>query len=201
MSEAVADPPSDKLDREILVLGLVIISGTIMAILDTTIVNVALDTLGRDFDASLSTIQWTVTGYLLALGTVIPLTGWAIDRFGAKRVWITSIVLFVLGSALSGASWNIESLIAFRVLQGLGGGLLMPTGMSILTMAAGPQRLGRVMSVVGIPMLLGPVLGPVIGGWLVEDVDWRWIFFVNVPVGALALSLAAWKIPGGPGRH
>jgi EmrB/QacA subfamily drug resistance transporter len=201
MSEQLAAPPSDKLDRQILVLGLVIISGTIMAILDTTIVNVALDTLGRDFGASLSTIQWTVTGYLLALGTVIPLTGWAIDRFGAKRIWMTSIVLFVAGSALSGASWSIESLIAFRVVQGLGGGMLMPTGMSILTMAAGPQRLGRVMSVVGVPMLLGPILGPVLGGWLVEDVGWRWIFFVNLPVGVLALSLAAWKIPGGPGQH
>jgi EmrB/QacA subfamily drug resistance transporter len=201
MSEELVEPPSDKLDRQILVLGLVIISGTIMAILDTTIVNVALETLAQDFDAPLSTIQWTVTGYLLALGMVIPLTGWAIDRFGAKQVWMTSIVLFVAGSALSGASWNIESLIVFRVVQGLGGGLLMPTGMAILTMAAGPQRLGRVMSVVGIPMLLGPILGPVIGGWLVEDVGWRWIFFVNLPVGVLALSLAAWKIPGGPGRH
>jgi EmrB/QacA subfamily drug resistance transporter len=184
------------LDREIVVLGLVIISGTIMAILDMTIVNVALGTLGRDFDTGLATIQWVVTGYLLAMGTVIPLTGWAIDRFGAKRVWMTSILLFVLGSALSGAAWSIGSLIAFRVLQGLGGGMLMPTGSSILTMAAGPQRMGRVMSIVGIPMLLGPVLGPVLGGWLVEDVDWRWIFYVNVPIGALALALAAWRIPG-----
>ncbi|WP_242890061.1 MDR family MFS transporter [Actinomadura litoris] len=190
-----ADPPSEKLDRQVIVLGLVIVAGTLMAILDTTIVNVALQTLGHDFDAGLSTIQWVITGYMLALGTVIPLTGWAIDRFGGRRVWMSSIVLFVLGSALSGAAWNIESLIAFRVVQGLGGGMLMPTGMAILTMAAGPRRIGRIMSIVGVPMLLGPVLGPVLGGWLVQDVDWRWIFFVNLPVGAAALALAWWKVP------
>ncbi|TDD83580.1 MDR family MFS transporter [Actinomadura rubrisoli] len=190
----------ERLDREVILLGLVIVAGTLMAILDTTIVNVALQTLGRDFDAGLSTIQWVITGYLLAMGTVIPLTGWAIDRFGGRRVWMTSIVLFVAGSALSGAAWNIESLIGFRVLQGLGGGMLMPTGMAILSMAAGPHRMGRIMSIVGVPMLLGPVLGPVIGGWLVEDVDWRWIFFVNLPVGALALALAWWKVPRGGGE-
>jgi EmrB/QacA subfamily drug resistance transporter len=198
-SRAIDTPSSvpTRIDRQIIVLGLVVISGSIMAILDMTIVNVALDTLAKDFTTDLSTIQWVVTGYMLALGTVIPLTGWAIDRFGAKRIWMVSIVLFVGGSALSGASWSIGSLIAFRVVQGLGGGMLMPTGMAILTMAAGPQRMGRVMSIIGVPMLLGPVLGPVLGGWLVEDVDWRWIFYVNVPVGALALALAAWRIPGG----
>jgi MFS family permease len=150
-------PPATGLDREIIVLGLVVVSGTIMAILDTTIVNVALDTLGRDFHAQLSSIQWVVTGYLIALGTVIPISGWAIDRFGGKRVWMLSIVLFVCGSALCGAAWNVGSLIAFRVIQGLGGGLLMPVGQTILTRAAGPQRIGRVFSIIGIPMLMGPV--------------------------------------------
>ncbi|GAA1831384.1 MDR family MFS transporter [Actinomadura chokoriensis] len=190
----------ERLDRRTIVLGLVIVAGTVMAILDTTIVNVALETLGRDFHTDLSTIQWVITGYLLAMGSVIPLTGWAVDRFGGRSVWLTSIVLFVVGSVLSGAAWNIGSLIVFRVVQGLGGGMLMPTGMAILTMAAGPRRLGRIMSIVGVPMLLGPVLGPVIGGWLVEDVDWRWIFFVNVPVGALAFALAWWKVPRGRGE-
>ncbi|MFB4307986.1 DHA2 family efflux MFS transporter permease subunit [Actinomadura sp. GTD37] len=191
----------ERLDRQTIVLGLVIVAGTVMAILDTTIVNVALETLGRDFSTDLATIQWVITGYLLAMGSVIPVTGWAVDRFGGRRVWLTSIVLFVAGSVLSGSAWNIESLIVFRVLQGLGGGMLMPTGMAILTMAAGPRRLGRIMSIVGVPMLLGPVLGPVLGGWLVEDVDWRWIFFVNVPVGALALALAWWKVPRGREAH
>ena len=187
----------ERLDRQTIVLGLVIVAGTVMAILDTTIVNVALETLGRDFRTDLSTIQWVITGYLLAMGSVIPLTGWAVDRFGGRAVWLTSITLFVAGSVLSGSAWNIGSLIVFRVLQGLGGGMLMPTGMAILTMAAGPRRLGRIMSIVGVPMLLGPVLGPVLGGWLVEDVHWRWIFFVNVPVGMLAFALAWWKVPRG----
>ncbi len=184
---------SQALDREILVLGGVVVVGTIMAILDATIVNVAIPTLGNDFRTSISTIQWVMTGYLLALASVIPLTGWASARFGAKRVWITALVLFMAGSALAGASWSIEALIAFRVVQGVGGGLLMPVGQTILAQAAGPQRMGRVMSVVGVPMLLGPIFGPVIGGAIVDEISWRWIFFVNLPIGFLAVVLA-WRL-------
>jgi EmrB/QacA subfamily drug resistance transporter len=178
------------LDRGLLAIATVVVLGTIMSILDTTIVNIAINHLSEDFDAPLPTIQWVATGYLLALATVIPLTGWAADRFGTKRLYMTSLVLFLAGSALSGMAWSAHSLIAFRVLQGLGGGMIMPAGMTILTQAAGPQRVGRVMSVVGAPMLLGPILGPVLGGWLVDDVSWRWIFYVNIPIGAVALVLA-----------
>jgi EmrB/QacA subfamily drug resistance transporter len=174
-------------------VAVVVVLGAIMTILDTTIVNVAIDTLARDFDVSLSTIQWVSTAYLLSLATVIPLTGWAADRFGTKRLWMTSVALFVLGSALCGLAWDAGSLIAFRVLQGIGGGMVMPAGMTVLAQTAGPQRVGRVMSIVGVPMLLGPILGPVIGGWLVDDVSWRWIFYVNVPIGMIALPLA-WRI-------
>ena len=127
---------------------------------------------------------------MLALATVIPLTGWAAERFGTKRLFIVAVTLFVAGSALCGAAWSSESLIAFRVLQGLGGGMVMPTGMMILAHAAGPQRMGRVMSVIGVPMLIAPVIGPVIGGYLIDEISWRWIFFVNIPVGAVALVLA-----------
>ena len=160
-----------------------------MSILDTTVVNVAINTLSRDFSTDLATIQWIVTGYTLALATVIPITGWAADRFGTKRLYMLSIGLFLAGSALAGAAWSAESLIAFRVLQGLGGGMLMPAGMTILTRAAGPQRVGRVMAIIGVPMLLGPILGPILGGWLVDDVSWRWIFFINLPIGIAALCL------------
>ena len=162
-----------------------------MSILDTTVVNVALNTLSRDFSTDLATIQWIVTGYTLALATVIPVTGWAADRFGTKRLYMLSIGLFLAGSALSGAAWSAESLIAFRILQGLGGGMLMPAGMTILTRAAGPQRVGRVMAIIGVPMLLGPILGPILGGWLVDDVSWRWIFFINLPIGIAALDRLA----------
>jgi len=188
------------LDREILVLGAVVVAGTIMAILDATIVNVAIPTLGSDFHTSIATIQWVMTGYLLAFASVIPLTGWAAERFGAKRVWIGSLLLFMTGSALAGSAWSIETLILFRVAQGVGGGLLLPVGQTILAQAAGPQRFGRVMSVVGVPMLLGPVFGPVIGGAIVDQISWRWIFFVNLPIGALAVLLA-WRLLPEGGRR
>jgi EmrB/QacA subfamily drug resistance transporter len=175
-------------------LSFVVILGTIMSIFDTTIVNVALDTLGRAFHTSLSTIQWVSTGYLLALAIVIPLTGWAVERFGAKTMYMTSLALFIVGSALCGMAWSAGSLIVFRVLQGLGGGMIMPVGMTILARAAGPQRMGRIMTIVGIPMMLGPVLGPMIGGLLVDSLSWRWIFYVNIPIGVLALILAARRL-------
>ena len=180
------------LDRALLRLASVVVLGTIMSILDTTIVNVAIKTLGRDLGASLSAIQWVSTGYRLALATVIPLTGWASERFGAKRVWMTSVALFGIASALCGLAWSAESLIFFWVLQGFGGGMIMPIGQAILAQAAGPQRMGRIMSVIGVPTLLGPILGPVIGGLIVDNLSWRWIFFVNLPVGAVALAMA-WR--------
>jgi EmrB/QacA subfamily drug resistance transporter len=186
---------SDKLDRGILIIASVVVVGAIMSILDTTIVNVALATLGHDLHSSLSTIQWVSTGYLVALAVVIPMTGWASERFGAKRLWIVVVSLFVAGSALSGLAWSAGSLIFFRVLQGLGGGMIMPAGMSILAQAAGPQRMGRVMSVVGAPMLLGPILGPVLGGLILQGLSWRWIFYVNVPIGAIGLMLAFKVLP------
>ena len=188
------------LSREVLVVAGVVVVGVIMSILDTTIVNVALQVLSRELDAPLNTIQWVSTGYLLALAIVIPLTGWASETFGAKRVYMTSVALFGLGSALCGLAWNAESLIVFRVLQGLGGGMIMPVGMSLMTQVAGPQRVGRVMSVVGVPMLLGPIFGPVIGGLLVDHVSWRWIFFVNLPVVALGLALAQRFLTADQGR-
>jgi EmrB/QacA subfamily drug resistance transporter len=191
-SAAAIDAAPEKLfDRRMIQISSVVIIGIIMSILDTTIVNVALDTLARDFNTSLTSIQWVATGYLLALATVIPLTGWAADRFGTKRLFMVSIGLFVLGSALCGAAWSSGSLIFFRVLQGIGGGMIMPAGMTILTQAAGPQRVGRMMGLIGVPMLMAPIVGPILGGWLVDDFSWRWIFYVNVPIGAAALFMAS----------
>ncbi|HEY7594710.1 MAG TPA: DHA2 family efflux MFS transporter permease subunit [Actinophytocola sp.] len=186
-----ASQGSDKLDRRVLAIGGVVVLGAIMAMLDITVVNVALDRLIIEFNTTLDQMQWVVTGYTLALATVIPLSGWAADRFGTKRIYLTAIFLFMAGSALAGMSWSAGSLILFRVLQGLGGGMLMPLGMTILTKAAGPERVGRVMAVLGVPMLLGPIVGPILGGWLVDDVNWRWIFFINVPIGILSLILGA----------
>ncbi len=167
-----------------------VVLGTIMAILDTTIVAVALDTLAKDFHTSISTIQWVTTGYLLALAVVIPVTGWAVHRIGAKPLYITALILFVLGSILCGLAWSATSLIVFRVLQGVGGGMIMPVGQTIMARTAGPKRMGQVMGIIGVPTLLGPILGPVIGGAIVTNISWRWIFFVNVPIGIVALILA-----------
>src|ERR687889_1781340 len=193
---ANAESSSDEgLDKGVLAVAGVVVLGAVMSILDVTVVNVAINTLAREFDSDLATIQWVATGYTLALATVIPLTGWAADRFGTKRLYMISIGMFVAGSALAGAAWSAESLIAFRVLQGFGGGMIMPAGMTILTKAAGPHRVGRVMSVIGVPMLLGPILGPILGGWLVDDISWRWIFFINLPIGIVSLVMAARILP------
>ncbi|MEW2354013.1 DHA2 family efflux MFS transporter permease subunit [Spirillospora sp. NPDC029432] len=195
MTASSPQPPDQGLDRALIAMALVVSLGAVMPVLDATVVNVALTRLGRDLDASLAAVQWVATGYTLALATVIPVTGWASARFGARRLYLVSIGLFAAGSALAGTAWNAESLIAFRVVQGLGGGMIMPAGMTILARAAGPPRVGRVMSVVGIPMMLGPIAGPLLGGWLLDHASWRWIFFVNVPVGALAWALSWRTLP------
>ncbi len=189
-SSAPASGAPEALDRDTLVVAGVVMLGAIMSILDTTVVNVAIDHLAVAFRSSLTTIQWVVTGYTLALAAVIPITGWAADRFGTKRIYMTSLVLFTLGSIACGLSWSAGSLIAFRVLQGIGGGMIMPSVMTIMTRKAGPHRMGRVMGVLGVPMLVAPILGPILGGWLVQDVSWRWIFFINVPIGIVAFVLA-----------
>ncbi len=191
----------DRLDRSTLVIGGVVILGAIMSTLDTTIVNVALEALSRDLHAPLTTIQWVATGYLLGLASVIPLAGWFSERFGATRVWLVSVALFGAGSALCGLATSASELIGFRILQSLGGGMIMPVSMSILAQTAGPARIGRVMSVVGVPMLLGPVLGPVLGGLIVTGASWRWIFDVNVPIAVAALVLGHRLLPAGIGRR
>ena len=190
MESAELPGVDDRLEPAVVRAGIVVVLGTIMAILDTTIVAVALDTLAKDFHVSIATISWVTTGYLLALAVVIPVTGWAIHRIGAKPLYITSLVLFILGSVACGLAWSATSLIVFRVLQGIGGGMLMPVGQTIMARAAGVQRMGRVMGIIGVPTLLGPILGPVIGGAIVTGTTWRWIFFVNVPIGLVALVLA-----------
>ena len=187
------------LSREILVLAGVVILGTIMTVLDLTVVNVAIPTLASDLGASIPAIQWVMTGYMLAFATVIPLTGWAAERFGARRAWIFALLLFLLGSVLAGAAWSLGSLIAFRVLQGLGAGMILPIGQTILAQAAGPQRMGRVMSVIGVPMLLAPVFGPLLGGAIIGAASWRWIFFINLPVGLAAVVAALRLLPAGSG--
>ena len=199
-SDSKVDLPElpDHIDAAVLKIAGVVVIGAIMSILDITVVNVALPTFQTVFGSvahplAYSTVAWSVTAYTLALATVIPLTGWAADRFGTKRLYMTAIALFVSGSVLCATSWSIGALIGFRVLQGLGGGMLMPLGMTIMTRAAGPHRMGRLMAILGVPMLLGPILGPIIGGWLIQVASWHWIFLINAPIGVVAI-VYAWRV-------
>lgn len=160
---------ADHIDGGVLRTAGVVVLGASMSILDITVVNVALPTFQSEFGASHAQVAWTMTGYTLALATVIPLTGWAADRFGTKRLYMLALALFTIGSGLCATATSIEGLIAFRVLQGLGGGMLMPLGTTIVMRTAGPERIGRLMAVLGIPTLLGPIAGPILGGWLIDD--------------------------------
>jgi EmrB/QacA subfamily drug resistance transporter len=173
----------------------IVIVGSIMSILDTTIVNVALDRLGSELHTSIANIQWVVTGYMLSLAAVIPVSGWAGRRFGAKRVYLTSLVLFTAGSLLCGVASSATELIVFRVLQGVGGGLIMPVGQLMMAQAAGPRRMGRVFSVVAVPVMLAPILGPALGGLILDNTSWRWLFFINAPIGVIAFVAALRGLP------
>ena len=198
MTETATPPAAtggNKLDSKVLIVAGVVVLGAIMSILDITVVTIALENFRAVFDATPAQVAWTMTGYTLALASVIPMTGWAADRFGTKRLYLLAVLLFTLGSVLCSLANSIEMLVAFRVLQGLGGGMLMPLGMTILTRAAGPDRVGRVMAVLGIPMLLGPIFGPILGGWLIDIASWHWIFLINLPIGIVALIYAAWALP------
>ncbi|WP_018654299.1 DHA2 family efflux MFS transporter permease subunit [Actinomadura flavalba] len=176
-------------------VALVLVLGGVMSALDQTVVNVALNRLSAEFGASLGTIQWVVTGYSLALGAVIGVSAWAVGRFGAKRLYLTAVAAFTAGSVLAGLAWNVETLVAFRVVQGLGGGMLMPVGMTILMRVAPPDRFGRLMSTLGLAILVGPLAGPVLGGYLIDELSWRWMFYINLPVGLAVLVLAGRIFP------
>ena len=186
---------SDRIEPYVWKIACVVILGMIMSILDTTIVNVALHTLSHDLHSPITQIQWVITGYLLSLAAVIPVTGWAARRWGAKRVYLVSLVLFTAGSALCATAQSTSALVLFRVLQGVGGGMIMPLAMLIMAQVAGPRRMGRVMAMVSMPAMLAPILGPVVGGTILEYLHWSWIFLVNVPVGVIAFALAWRTIP------
>lgn len=170
--------------------------GAFLAFLDTSIVNVALRSLSQTMDTSLATIQWLVTAYLLALAAVLPLAGWASERFGARRVYLVSITGFVLGSLACGLAASVEQLIAFRVVQGAAAALAGPTATMIAVRAAGRDQMAKVMSVTGVPTILAPIIGPTIGGLLLEHAGWRWLFLLNVPIGAVIVVLGRRLLPG-----
>ncbi|HEV7466692.1 MAG TPA: DHA2 family efflux MFS transporter permease subunit, partial [Candidatus Dormibacteraeota bacterium] len=176
----------------------VLVVGMFMSILDTDIVNVAVPTMQRDFGATTDQVQWVATIYTLMLGIVVPASGWLGDRYGLDRIYNVALVAFAAGSALCGVAWSLNSLLFFRVVQAIGGGLMPAVSMAMLYKIVPPQKLGVAMGLFGLGVLFAPTVGPTIGGYLVEYVNWRLIFYINVPIGALGLIAALMVLPRFP---
>ena len=195
MGDTARSEAPDRIDAPLVRAAFVLVLGTFMATLDATIVAVGVSTLAAEFDATPVEIQWVSTAYLLAVVTAVPTSGWLVDRFGGRRTWIAAVLAFVAASALCALAWSLASLVAFRVLQGLAGGLLPPTGQAVLARLAGPSRIGRVISIVAVVPLLSPVLGPLAGGAILGVASWPWLFYVNLPIGIAAAVLALLLVP------
>ncbi|PRW64528.1 DHA2 family efflux MFS transporter permease subunit [Actinopolyspora mortivallis] len=172
-------------------VGITFVLALVMQILDMTILNVALATLGEQFDVGAGTLQWVLTSYMISLAVFIPASGWISDRFGSKRTFQFAVSTFTVASVICGAAPGVGTLIAARFLQGVGGGMLVPVGQAMLFRAFPAQERAKASAVLAIPITAAPALGPVLGGALIEAASWRWIFFINVPVGALALLCSA----------
>jgi EmrB/QacA subfamily drug resistance transporter len=180
---------------------LVALIGAFMSILDSSIVNVAIPTIMGVFNVGTSDVQWVSTIYMLALGVVIPFSGWLGDRIGFKRLYMLSMGVFVLGSLLCTVSWNLDSLVVARVIQAMGGGMIMPTAMAMIFRMVPRTQVGSAMGILGIALMVGPAIGPTLGGYLVDFVDWRWIFTINLPIGAIGILLALFVLPEFQSKH
>ena len=185
---------TDRLDPAIWKIVSVAVLGSFLSQLDATVINVSLSSLAVRLHSSLATIQWVTSGYLLALALVLPLSGWLVDRIGARALYLWCFAAFTLSSGLCGLAWSANSLIGFRILQGMSGGLLAPMAQMMIARAAGRQ-MARIIGYAAVPVLLAPILGPVIAGAILQFASWRWLFLVNLPVGALALVLAVLFLP------
>jgi EmrB/QacA subfamily drug resistance transporter len=179
----------------------VVIFGVFMVILDTTVVNVAFPVLRRELGATLHEAQWVVSVYVLALGIATPLAGFLADRFGIKHVYLGGLALFVLGSLLSGLSQSLEMIVAARALQAIGGGLALPLGTTLLYSSWPVHEVGRALGLFGIAIVFAPALGPILGGLFVDAGLWRWIFFINVPIGIVGVTVGLRQLRAVPGLH
>jgi len=191
----MAKNQSEKLPKGVAFSALIMVLGALPPMLDTTIINVAINSFVKIFGVNLSVVQWAVTGYVLALGIAVPFSGWLLRRLDGKKIFMGSLIMFMLGSLLAGFSWNIESLIVFRLLQGFSAGILIPTLTTLIIQLAGKGNFGKLMSLVGIPAVFGPIIGPVIGGLILQYLPWNWLFLVNLPIGIIGLILMQWKLP------
>ena len=181
-------------------LALVVVAGALAPLVDTTVVNVALPAMSADVHAGPAAIPWVTTAYLLALAVTVPVTAWASDRFGTKRLWIAGLALFLLGSGCCALAWDFGSLVAFRALQGAGAGIMLPVLQTILVRAAGPAKTGRVLTIVMLAGTVAPIAGPLVGGLVVDEVSWRWVFAINLPLCVAAILLAVRFVPHTPAQ-
>ncbi|MDI6711185.1 MAG: DHA2 family efflux MFS transporter permease subunit [Bacillota bacterium] len=179
----------------------VLVLGGFMAMLQASAVNVAIPRLMAVFNTSAGEIQWVLTAYMLVSGVVIPVSGYLGDRFGYKRVYILALVLFMLGSGLAGLSWNVNSIIAARVIQAVGGGIVMPISMALLYRMVPIQKIGVALGTLGLAFVMAPAIGPTVGGYIVDYLGWRLVFYLNLPVGLIALPLTVLLLPSTPGRE
>ncbi|MFD8012573.1 MDR family MFS transporter [Streptomyces sp. NPDC058955] len=184
-----------RLPAELLKVAGVVLLGMLLMQFDGTMVSIALDKLVRELSVPVSTVQWVVTAYLLALMAGMPIAGWAADRFGTRTMWNLSLAGFLVGSLLCGLADSVWTLIAARVVQGLGGGMMAPVGQAMLIRVGGVERRAQLVSLMAVPAVIGPTLGPVVGGIIVDDLSWRWMFFINLPIGLIALLLAGRAMP------
>ncbi|MDR2783770.1 MAG: multidrug efflux MFS transporter [Treponema sp.] len=189
MNSTIQNKKADSLDPHLIKICMIMMVGIIPPAMDATIVDVAVQTIGTEMNSPISMVQWIATAYILAMGITVPFAGWLDNRFSIKKIYIVALCIFLVGSILSALSWDIRSLIVFRIVQGCGAGILLPTLQSAIIQYAWGQKLGSLMAIIGVPMLIVPILGPVIGGFIVNKLPWRWIFYVNIPFSIIALLL------------
>lgn len=185
---------SEKIDPLVWRVAAVVFIGPFMTQIDSTVVNVSLSSIGDALHATIASTQWIVSGYLLALALMLPLNGWFVDRFGAKRMYIGCFTAFTLASLLCGAAQSMNQLICARMLQGITGGLLVPMGQMMIARVAG-KHMARVLGYTVVPVLIAPILGPVVAALILKNASWPWLFYLNLPVGIVGVTLATWLLP------
>lgn len=196
----VADAPElETRNYPLMIIG--VMAASLLQILDTTIANVALPHMQSSLGATVDTITWVLTSYIIASAVALPITGWLADRIGARRLFIGSVAGFIIASMLCGLAQNLEEMVVFRALQGVAGAFIAPLSQSFMLDATRPSRHPQIMAIWGMGIMIGPILGPILGGWLTETANWRWVFFVNLPVGAASLAALIAFLPRRPQRE
>jgi len=183
-------------DRSAVVkVAIILVLGAIAPMLDTTMTNVAINTIMKNLNSSVNMVQWVTTSYILSLGIVVPVAGWAVDQFSGKKIYITALLVFLLGSIVSGISTDINTLIIGRIIQGAGAGVIISIITTLVVRVAGSKGLGSIMAIVGLPFVLAPILGPTVGGFIIKALNWHWIFYVNIPIAIASIILLLIMMP------